>query len=76
MRVWLSESPNSRDGVGGWQPLTTNESTQMHLIRHTCNEHIPAVLLYTSVKVCIDKHAHATIIHTHTETAIEKNGFA
>lgn len=35
----LSESPNSRDGVGGRQPQTTNESTQGHgLIRHTCNE--------------------------------------
>lgn len=27
-RVWLSQSLNDRDGVGGWQPLTTNESTQ------------------------------------------------
>lgn len=57
--VCLSESPNSRDGVGGWQPLTTNESTQTHnLIRHTCNEHIPAVLPYTNVNVHINTRKH------------------
>lgn len=43
--VCLSESPNGGDGVGGWQPLTTNESSQTHcLIPHTCNERVPAML--------------------------------
>lgn len=44
--------------MGGWQPLTTNESTQMHLICHTCNERIPTVLPYTNVNVCINTHTH------------------
>lgn len=65
--VWLSESPNGGDGVGGWQPLTTNESTQMHdLICHTCNEHIPAVLPYTNVNLCINTCKHQwTLSPTH-----------
>lgn len=44
--------------MGGWQPLTTNESTQTQsLIRQKCNGHIPAMSLYTDVNV-LPKHAH------------------
>lgn len=57
-RVCLSESPNGRDGVGEWQPLTTNGSTQTYsLIRHTCNERVPC---YAPLR------RHTTRINTHT----------
>lgn len=70
--VWLSESPNARDGVGGWQPPTRNESAHTHgLIGHACNECVSAI---RSLKTTRHSHEHAHSL-PHTDRNRERQDY-